>query len=164
MRLTKLFASTALALSFATIAHAADPDLTVFDWAGFENQSLIEAYVGESSIESVHVGQEVKFVSSRADAPSIRGVVKSIDTTGSKQVGRPLLVSPHGGEIAAVLDRRGGAQAQDPVYRVLIEPVGEVGGVASIERGTVRIETSLVLVGKNFASRALSIFVRESGF
>ncbi len=126
--------------------------------------ALIEAYVGESSIESVHVGQEVKFVSSRADAPSIRGVVKSIDTTGSKQVGRPLLVSPHGGEIAAVLDRRGGAQAQDPVYRVLIEPVGEVGGVASIERGTVRIETSLVLVGKNFASRALSIFVRESGF
>ena len=126
--------------------------------------ALIEAYVGESSIEAVQVGQEVKFVSSRADAPSVRGVVKSIDTTGSKQIGRPLLVSPHGGDIAAVLDKRGGAQAQDPVYRVLIEPVGDIGSLRSIERGTARIETSLVLVAQNFASRALSILVRESGF
>ena len=73
-------------------------------------------------------------------------------------------MSPHGGDIAAVLDRRGGAQAQDPVYRVLIEPVGDVGSLRSIERGTVRIETSLVLVAQNFVSRGLSILVRESGF
>jgi putative peptide zinc metalloprotease protein len=127
--------------------------------------AVIEAYVSESGIESVQVGQDVNFISSRADAPSVRGVVKSIDTTGSKQISRPLLASPHGGEIAAVLDRRGGgAQAQDPVYRVMIEPVGEVGALSSIERGTVRIETSLVLVAQNFASRALSILVRESGF
>ena len=48
MRLTKLFATTAIALSFASLAHAADPDLTVFDWAGFENQALIEAYVAKN--------------------------------------------------------------------------------------------------------------------
>ena len=126
--------------------------------------AMIEAYVTESAIESVQVGQDVNFVSSRADAPSVRGVVKAVDTTGSKQISRALLVSPHGGDIAAVLDRRGGAQAQDPVYRVLIEPVGEVGALQTIERGTVRIETSLVVVAQNFASRALSILVRESGF
>ena len=39
-----------------------------------------------------------------------------------------------------------------------------VGYLRTIERGTVRIETSLVLVAQNFASRALSILVRESGF
>jgi putative peptide zinc metalloprotease protein len=126
--------------------------------------ATIEAYVGESSIEAVQLGQEVKFVSSRADAPSVRGVVRSIDTTGSKQISRALLVSPHGGDIAAVLDRRGVAQAQDPVYRVLIEPIGDIGSLRSIERGTARIETSLVLVAQNFASRAMSIVVRESGF
>ncbi len=126
--------------------------------------ALIEAYVSESSIEAVQVGQGVKFVSSRPGAPSVRGTVKAIDTTGSKQISRQLLVSPHGGEIAAVLDRRGAAQAQDPVYRVLIEPVGDTGNLRSIERGTVRIETSLGLVAQNFASRALSILVRESGF
>jgi len=126
--------------------------------------AVIEAYVSESNIESVQVGQEVTFVSSRSGAPSVHGVVKSIDTTGSKQIARPLLVTPHGGDIAAVLDRRGGAQAQDPVYRVLIDPVGDVGYLRTIERGTVRIETSLVLVAQNFVSRALSILVRESGF
>jgi putative peptide zinc metalloprotease protein len=126
--------------------------------------AVIEAYVSESSIEAVQLGQDVTFISSRPDAASVRGVVKGIDTTGSKQIGRALLVSPHGGDIPAVLDRRGGAQAQDPVYRVLIEPVGDVGSLPSIERGTVRIETSLVLVAQNFISRALSIVVRESGF
>ncbi len=126
--------------------------------------AVIEAYVGESNIEAVRIGQEVTFISSRADTASLQGVVKSIDTTGSKQITRPLLMSPHGGEIAAVLDKRGGAQAHDPVYRVLIEPVGNVGNLRSIERGTARIETSLVLVAQNFASRALSILVRESGF
>lgn len=126
--------------------------------------AVIEAYVSESRVESVKVGQEVKFISSRMGTPSVRGVVRSIDNTGSKQIVRPLLASPHGGEIAAVLDRRGVAQSQDPVYRVLIEPSGDVGPLASIERGTVRIETNLVLVAQNFASRAMSIFVRESGF
>ncbi len=126
--------------------------------------ALIEAYVSESNIEAVQVGQEVKFISSRPDVASVRGVVRAIDTTGSKQISRLLLVSPHGGDIAAVLDRRGSAQAQDPVYRVLIDPLDDVGFLRTIERGTVRIETSLGLVAQNFASRALSILVRESGF
>jgi spermidine/putrescine transport system substrate-binding protein len=38
-----LLAGAALAL--ATPALAADPELVIFDWAGFENQALIEAYV-----------------------------------------------------------------------------------------------------------------------
>ena len=41
---TTLLASAALAFA-APAAFAADPDLVVFDWAGFENQALIEGYV-----------------------------------------------------------------------------------------------------------------------
>jgi len=40
-----LLASAALAL--AAPAFAADPDLVVFDWAGFETQALIESYVAK---------------------------------------------------------------------------------------------------------------------
>ncbi|HMO06464.1 MAG TPA: extracellular solute-binding protein [Paracoccaceae bacterium] len=40
-----LMASAALALGLVLPAHAADPELIVFDWAGFEEQSLIEGYV-----------------------------------------------------------------------------------------------------------------------
>lgn len=43
---TRIAASTLGAL-LATTAFAADPELIVFDWAGFEDQSLIEAYVAK---------------------------------------------------------------------------------------------------------------------
>lgn len=41
----KLIASIALGLAFASIAHAETPNLTVFDWAGFSDPSLIAPYV-----------------------------------------------------------------------------------------------------------------------
>jgi spermidine/putrescine transport system substrate-binding protein len=43
---TLLATVTAFAAMSAT-AHAADPDLLVFDWAGFEEQALIEPYVAK---------------------------------------------------------------------------------------------------------------------
>ncbi len=42
-RRTALIAS-AIAFNFAAAAYAGDPDLTVFDWSGFENQALVEPY------------------------------------------------------------------------------------------------------------------------
>jgi spermidine/putrescine transport system substrate-binding protein len=45
--LSLLLASTAAALTLSTAVRAADAELTVFDWAGFENQSLIEGYVAK---------------------------------------------------------------------------------------------------------------------
>ena len=45
-RRTALLAS-AVVLSFAAAAQAGDPELTVFDWAGFEIQPLIEPYVAK---------------------------------------------------------------------------------------------------------------------
>lgn len=124
----------------------------------------IEAYVSESRIESVKVGQMVKFIPSMAGAGTIRGRVKAIDSTGSRHVGRPLLASPHGGDIPSILDRKGSAVAHDPVYRVLIDPEAGIRSMSSVERGTVRIDTDLVLIAQNFLWRAVSLFVRESNF
>ena len=42
---TRLLAGCALALALPFAAHAADPELIVFDWAGFEDENLIQAYV-----------------------------------------------------------------------------------------------------------------------
>ncbi len=47
MKNSLYIAASALALGVATSAHAADPDLIVFDWAGFEVQALIEPYVAK---------------------------------------------------------------------------------------------------------------------
>ena len=40
-----LLASAFATLGFVPAAQAGDPELTVFDWSGFENQALIEPYV-----------------------------------------------------------------------------------------------------------------------
>ena len=45
--LTKLLACSAAAFCIATSAQSADSELLVFDWAGFENQALIESYVAK---------------------------------------------------------------------------------------------------------------------
>ena len=41
----RLLITTALASSVALPALAADPELTVFDWAGFEEPSIFQAYI-----------------------------------------------------------------------------------------------------------------------
>lgn len=46
-RIARLLAGAATALALTSAAQAADPDLIVFDWAGFENQALIEDYVAK---------------------------------------------------------------------------------------------------------------------
>ena len=40
-----LLATATLALSLPSLARAADPDLTVFDWSGFEDPALFQPYV-----------------------------------------------------------------------------------------------------------------------
>ena len=47
-RFLTLISGTALALTLgASSVQAGDPDLTVFDWSGFEIQALIEPYVAK---------------------------------------------------------------------------------------------------------------------
>lgn len=46
-RFTRLLASTALALSVAAPAMAADAELTIFDWSGFEIEGLFTDYVAK---------------------------------------------------------------------------------------------------------------------
>ena len=46
-RFTKMLAGAASALAIATSAHAADPDLLVFDWAGWEFDGILTDYVAK---------------------------------------------------------------------------------------------------------------------
>lgn len=126
-------------------------------------KAVIEAYVSESNIASVKQGQLVKFISSVAGSSAVRGVVRVVEVNGSKQIERPLLAAPHGGDIPAVSDRNRGLVANDPHYRVLIVPVEDSRPAHFVERGTVRIETDLVVLVDRFLARAISVFVRESG-
>jgi putative peptide zinc metalloprotease protein len=124
----------------------------------------VEAFVTDSQIEAVEIGQLVKFIPEVAGMSAVAGRVVAIDKTASKQITRSILAGPYGGGIPAVTDRRGGATAQNAVYRVVIRPDAIFSSGDSIVRGTVRIQTDLTLIAQNFIYRAASIFVRESGF
>ncbi|MFM9972768.1 MAG: HlyD family efflux transporter periplasmic adaptor subunit [Burkholderiales bacterium] len=128
------------------------------------SKTVIEAYIAESRVKSVSPGQTVRFIPEIAGARPISGVVREVDATATRQVNHRVLASPYGGAIAAVVDKRGVAMAQDPVYRILIEPSGEFSPVSAVVRGTVRVEVDLEILAQNFVSRAISLFVRESGF
>ena len=47
-KFTPLLTASTAAFLLGSTAFAADPDLLVFDWAGFEDQSLIEGYVAKN--------------------------------------------------------------------------------------------------------------------
>jgi len=124
----------------------------------------VEAFVTDAQIESVEVGQLVKFIPEVAGMAAITGKVISIDTTANKQVTRTLLAGPYGGGIPAVLDKRTGVTAQNAIYRVVIRPETTFNPDDFMVRGTVRVKTDLTLVTQNFLFRAASIFIRESSF
>ena len=128
-----------------------------------DKSTLIEAYLDDSQVRSVALGQSVKFYPTMAGVPVMSGEVISIDKTGVKQITRPLLVGPYGGDVPAAFDKKGGAVARDATYRVVIQPDDYLQDVTSVARGTVRIHTDIFLVAENFLYRALSILIRESG-
>lgn len=126
-----------------------------------ENTSMIEAYLSDSQIGAVQSGQSVTFIPSPAGLPVLRGTVRSIDTTGRKQI-PALLSSMYGGQITAASDRRGPPTALHATYRVVIQPEDSFR-TSFAAAGNVRISTDLVLVTQNFLWRMLSLIVRESG-
>jgi len=149
------------------------PDLVVGRWIGTRELMMrivsvgtagVEAFVTDSQIEAVQVGQLVKFIPEVAGMSAVPGRVISIDKTASKQISRNILAGPYGGGLAAVIDRKTGPTAQNAVYKVLIRPEATFEPEGFMVRGTVRIDTDWTLVAQNFLFRAASIFVRESGF
>lgn len=126
---------------------------------------LIEAYVDEAQVSAIQKGQAVRFYPFIPGMANIRGTVVSVDQTPSREVRRALLASVHGGDIAAVVEKQTGAlTAYESVFRVQIRPDSDIGPVASLVRGTVKVDQDLALITQNFLSRLLSIVVRESGF
>jgi putative peptide zinc metalloprotease protein len=128
-----------------------------------QDSAIIEAYVTDSQIGGLTVGQDVRFIADMAGVASLKGAIVAIDKTGTKQLQHALLAGPYGGDLPAVIDKKGVAVVKNAAYRVLIEPREAVPPMSFATRGTVRIQTDLTLVAENFVWRALSLVVRESG-
>ena len=126
--------------------------------------SDISAYLGESQIGAVAVGQQVRFYPDTPNWPVITGTVTEIDPAAGHAIPHPLLASLHGGGIAATQAARDTLVAHETIYRVRIHAAADGHGFDQVVRGTVRIETDWLLIGRAGLAHVFSVLLRESGF
>ena len=124
----------------------------------------INAYLGESQLGAVAVGQKVYFYPEAPSWPVVAGTVAEIDPAAGHAIAHPLLASLHGGGIPATQSGRDTIVAHESIYRVRIQASADAGGFDQVVRGTVRIETDWLLIGRAGLSHVFSVLLRESGF
>ena len=124
----------------------------------------INAYLGESQIGSVAVGQKVYFYPDTPNWPVVAGTVAEIDPAASHAIPHPLLASSHGGGIPATQSARDTMVALETIYRVRIHASADAKSFDQVVRGTVRIETDWFLIGRAGLAHVFSVLLRESGF
>lgn len=129
-----------------------------------QDAGLVEAFVSESQVGALSVGQRVRFYPGAAGRAVVDGAITAIDTAASAQLPRALLASTYGGDIAVSANHPRELRAHEAVYRVLIGPDEGTAPPRQVLRGTARMDTGLFAVASNFFSRLAAIIVRESGF
>lgn len=126
--------------------------------------SDISAYLAESQIGAVAVGQKVRFYPEAPNWPVVIGTVTEIDPAAGHAIPHPLLASLHGGGIAATQAARDALVAHETIYRVRIQANTDGRGFDQVVRGSVRIETDWLLIGRAGLAHVFSVLLRESGF
>ncbi len=124
----------------------------------------ISAYLGESQINAVKVGQRVRFYPEGPNWPVVTGTVFEIDPAAGHAIPHPLLASLHGGGIAATQAARDTMVAHETIYRVRIHASANAGSFDQVVRGSVRIETDWLLIGRAGLAHVFSVLLRESAF
>ena len=125
---------------------------------------LVEAYVSEAQLPSVHGGARMRFYPERNDLSTLVGTVMEVDPSAVRVLPHAILGSPNGGPIAAVANERGELVPHEAVYRVRIALDAGAPATNQIVRGVLRIDTRWRDHLKNVLARALAVLIRESGF
>jgi putative peptide zinc metalloprotease protein len=129
-----------------------------------QDTGIVEAFVSESQVGALGVGQRVRFYPGTAGREVVSGTITAIDTAATTQLPRPLLASTYGGDIAVSSNHPRELRAHEAVYRVLVGLDAGAARPQQMLRGTARVDTGLFAVTSNFFSRLAAIVVRESGF
>jgi putative peptide zinc metalloprotease protein len=124
----------------------------------------IEAYLGESQIGAVALGQAVMFYPDLPDRPVVRGTIVAVDPSAGHAVPHPLLASIHGGGIVASQVGRDALVAHEAIYRVRIRSTADEPGYPQVVRGSARIEANWLAISWAGIAHVVSVIVRESGF
>ena len=125
-------------------------------------RSQVRAWVSETQVRRLTVGEEVSFVPSHAERPIVRGKVVRIDTTGSRALPHALLDARHGGDLTASQDSRGEWMLRETLYQVDVQTNDPAP--MSVQPGRLVVPTGPLDSLAAASRQALQVLVRESGF
>lgn len=124
--------------------------------------SQVRAWVSETQVRRLAVGDTVSFVPRRPEEPILRGKVVRIDPTGSRVLPHPLLDGRHGGDLTATQDARGEWMLRETLYQV--DVATDAPAPVSVLAGRLVVPTGVLDALASATRHSLQVLVRESGF
>jgi putative peptide zinc metalloprotease protein len=126
-------------------------------------QSQVRAWVSETQVRRLAVGDDVSFIPRQLELPILRGKVARIDATGSRVLPHQLLEGRHGGDLAATQDAKGEWMLRETLYQVDVQGV-DVPVTRMVQGGRMVLSTSPWSAIAASSRQLLTVLVRESGF
>ncbi|MBC5763287.1 HlyD family efflux transporter periplasmic adaptor subunit [Ramlibacter albus] len=125
-------------------------------------RAQVRAWVSETQVRRLHVGDEVSFVPRHGEESIEKGRIVRIDTTGSRVLPHPLLEGRHGGDLTATADARGEWQLRETIYQVDVQLAGPAP--QQVEAGRLVVPTGVWESLASALRHGMTVLVRESSF
>ncbi|MCB2180935.1 MAG: efflux RND transporter periplasmic adaptor subunit [Desulfobulbaceae bacterium] len=125
---------------------------------------IVEAYVDESHLGSIEVGNEGRFFPENKDSGPMKCRVAQIDPTATVYLQEPYLASTYGGEIGVQISREEKRmKTHKSLYRLTLRPSAP-DRPDQVVRGKVVLKGGERSLLASAWKRVVAVFIRESGF
>lgn len=131
---------------------------------GANQQSRVEAYVGDDVLDRISVGMKARFVPESLNWQPVDCTVQEIDRVNIGTIDKPALASVYGGPIAVKADNRQGLIPVAATFRIRLDDCTPNLHAPIELRGTVLIETAWTNPLTLLTRRVMAVLNREMGF
>lgn len=123
-----------------------------------------KAYVGESDVSNVHVGQKARFVAGLAEAAALNCVVDAVDRVNLSSLDEPYVSSVYGGPVPSVKSGGGRLVPLDPLFRVRFSACDKQPVLAEERPGALMIDADRSSLWNRGVRWIGALARREAGF
>jgi putative peptide zinc metalloprotease protein len=127
-------------------------------------QSVVEAYVYESDLFRVRIGDEATYFSDADSREQAELKVAEIARASTQALDEPAMASIHGGPIPVRANEKKTLVPDRTVYRVTLTPIGQELPPVRVLRGTVLLRGERISLAARVWRAVLAVLIRESGF
>lgn len=131
---------------------------------GANEQSRVEAYVGDDVLDRIAEGMQARFVPESLNWQPVDCTVQEIDRVNIGAIDKPALASVYGGPVAVKADNRQGLVPVAATFRIRLGNCTPNLHAPIELRGTVLIETAWTNPLTLLARRVMAVLNREMGF